>query len=218
MVYPHKAGWQANLPWTYLVTDRRLGCGRSLFSIVEAALKGGANVVQYREKSAGTRVLITEAAALKALCAKYGALFIVNDRVDVALAVGAPGVHLGQDDMPVTLARKLLGPEVIIGVSASSVVEAVAGAAAGADYIGASAVFATPTKTEAPALGLAGLTAICGAVSLPVVAIGGLNAGNAGGVLAAGAQGVAVVSAIMAAGNPEKAARELAALVGAGRR
>ncbi|MFZ5631343.1 MAG: thiamine phosphate synthase [Bacillota bacterium] len=210
MNFDRKAYWKAGLPWTYLVTDRGMCAGRSLLSIVEAALRGGVNVVQYREKKSGTRLMIEEAAAVNALCRKYGALFVVNDRVDVALAVGAPGVHLGREDMPPDAARKILGPGTVIGVSASSVPEAVEAGAQGADYIGASAVFSTPTKAEAPALGLDGLAGICRAVSVPVIGIGGLHQGNATAVIAAGARGVAVVSAIMAAADPEKAARDLA--------
>lgn len=209
MNFDRKLFWRAGLPWICLVTDRRLCGGHSLLSVVESALRGGVNVVQYREKEAGTRRMLDEAGALNSLCRKYGALFVVNDRVDVALAVGAPGVHLGQEDMPPAVARELLGPEAVIGVSASSVREAVGAEDGGADYIGASAVFATPTKAEAPALGLAGLSEICRAVSVPVVGIGGLNTGNSAAVMAAGARGVAVVSAIMAADDPEGAAGNL---------
>lgn len=204
----------SELPWTYLVTDRLMCGGRSLLAVVESALRGGVNVVQYREKEAGTRRMVEEAGALNELCRRYGVLFVVNDRVDVALAVRAPGVHLGQEDMPLAAARELLGPGVIIGVSASSVREAVEAEDQGADYIGASAVFATPTKKEAPALGLSGVAGICRAVSVPVVGIGGLHTGNAALVMATGAGGVAVVSAVMAAADPEKAARSLAQKVG----
>jgi len=205
-----KAFLAASLPWTYLVTDRGLCRGRTLLSTVESALRGGVNVVQYREKEAGTRWMVEEAGAMAEICRRYGALFVVNDRVDVALAVRAQAVHLGQEDPPPELARKILGPGVIIGVSASSVTEALEAESRGADYIGAGAVFATPTKVEAPALGIAGLAQICRSVSLPVVGIGGLHAGNADAVMASGASGVTVVSAIVAAGDPEGAARELA--------
>ncbi|MZP30385.1 thiamine phosphate synthase [Heliobacterium undosum] len=199
-----------DVPWVYLVTDRRACGGRSFFHQVEAALRGGVNLVQYREKAAGTRQMVEEARALRDLCRRYGALFVINDRLDVALAVNAPAVHLGQEDMPLAEARRILGPDVCIGISASSVEEAVAAEQAGADYIGASAVFTTPTKAEAPGIGLKGMAAICRAVSIPVVGIGGLHAGNAASVVAAGGRGVAVVSAIMGADDPEQAARELA--------
>lgn len=209
-----RAFLRSGQPWTYLVTDRQLCGRRSLFSIVELALRGGVNVVQYREKEASTRQMIEEAKSLLDLCLQYGALFVVNDRVDVALAVNAPSVHLGQEDMSLPLARKILGPDVIIGISASSVQEAKEAEKQGADCIGASAVFATPTKAEAPALGLEGLAQICQAVSIPVIGIGGLNTDNAASVLAVGARGVAVVSAIMAADNPEEAARRLTGKLG----
>ncbi|MBC9784602.1 thiamine phosphate synthase [Heliobacterium chlorum] len=205
---------QKSLPWTYLVTDRRICGDRSLFSVVEKALRGGVNVVQYREKEASTRQMIAEAGKIHELCRKYGALFIVNDRIDVALAVKAPGVHLGQEDMSLPMARRILGSDVIIGISASSVEEAQTAEKDGADYVGASAVFATPTKEEAPALGLAGLAQISYALSIPVVAIGGIHRGNAADVMAAGSSGVAVVSAVMAAEDPEEAARLLAKAIG----
>ncbi|MCW2276680.1 thiamine-phosphate kinase [Heliophilum fasciatum] len=201
--------WPQRLPWTYLVTDRALCQGRPLTMIVEQALRGGVKVVQYREKTLPTREMIAEASQLKDLCERYGALFVVNDRIDVALAVAAPAIHLGQEDMPIKHARAILGDDVLIGISASSVEEAQIAERDGADYIGASAVFATPTKEEAPALGLAGLKAICQAVSVPVVAIGGLHLGNVSDVIEAGSAGVAVVSAIMAASDPEAAAQAL---------
>lgn len=213
MNFDRKQFWRAGPPWTYLVTDRRMCGGRSLLSVVELALRGGVNLVQYREKEAGTRRMLEESGALNSLCRRYGALFVVNDRVDVALAVRAPGVHLGQEDMPLAMARELLGPGVIIGVSASNVREAVEAEDGGADYIGAGAVFSTPTKAEASALGMEGLAQICRSVSIPVVGIGGLHAGNSAAVMAAGACGVAVVSAIMSADNPGEAAGNLARIV-----
>jgi thiamine-phosphate pyrophosphorylase len=194
----------------YLVTDRGLSRGRSAAVVVEAALRGGATVVQYREKAASTRRMIEEASELAAICRRYGAAFIVNDRLDVALAVDADGLHVGQGDMPADVARRLLGPGKLLGVSAGSVEEALRAAGEGADYIGASPVFATPTKEDAgPALGLEGLAAMSTRVSLPVVAIGGINLGNARALLIAGAAGLAVVSAIVAAEDVEGAARSL---------
>lgn len=208
------AGVMNNEFWTYLVTDGDMCGSRSLVAVVEAALAGGVNIVQYRHKGAGTRRMVEEAGALCGLCRRYGVLFVVNDRVDVALAVKAQGVHLGQEDMPLAIAREILGPEAIIGMSASNVREAVEAESGGADYVGASAVFATPTKGEAPAMGLEGLAEICRSVSVPVIGIGGLHQDNAAAVMAAGARGVAVVSAVMAAPDPEDAARKLAAKVG----
>ncbi|MDA8410310.1 MAG: thiamine phosphate synthase [Treponema sp.] len=203
----------------YLVTDRSLSRGRSTESLVEAAIRGGATVVQYREKNLSTRMMIEEAAAIAAICRRLGALFIVNDRLDVALAVGADGLHVGQDDMPARVARDLLGPAAILGVSAGSGAEAKKAEAAGADYIGASPIFSTPTKTDAgPALGIAGLSAMAAATTLPVVAIGGINADNARSLIAAGASGLAVVSAIVAADDPEVSARNLRTIIDGARR
>ncbi len=194
----------------YLVTDANLSRGRSHREIVEAAILGGVTVVQYREKQASTRRMIDEALELRDLCRRHGVPFIVNDRVDVALAVEADGVHVGQDDMPASLARRLIGHDKILGVSAENVEQALAAQADGADYIGASPIFATPTKPDAPQpMGVAGLLQMARACPLPIVAIGGLNATNAGSMIRAGAAGVAVVSAIVSAEDVQSAASEL---------
>lgn len=193
-----------------LVTDRGLSRGRETAWIVREAVAGGATCVQLREKTADTRDFLEEARAVKAALEGTRVPLIINDRVDVALAAGADGVHLGQQDMPIADARRLAPPGWIIGVSAESVEDAVRAERDGADYVGASPVFATPTKTDtAPALGLDGLRAIRAAVVIPVVAIGGIHAGNARDVRAAGADGLAVVSAIVAADSPRAAAAEL---------
>ncbi len=179
--------------------------------MVEAAIRGGVTVVQYREKAASTRRMIAEARELRQLCRAAGVPFIVNDRIDVALAVDADGVHVGQDDMPAPLARRLIGKGRILGVSAGNVDEARRAEEEGADYIGASPVFATPTKPDAPApMGVEGLRKLAGAVSIPVVAIGGMNAQNARAVMLAGAAGLAVVSAIVGAQDVEATARAIA--------
>jgi thiamine-phosphate pyrophosphorylase len=198
----------------YLVTDRGLSLGRSTADIVRAAVAGGATCVQLREKSCGTREFMAEALAVRAILAGTGVPLIINDRVDVALAVGADGVHLGQSDMPIADARRLTGPDMIIGVSAECVEDAVRAETEGADYVGVSPVFSTPTKTDtAPALGLTGVAAIRAAVSLPVVGIGGIGPANAAEVIRAGCDGVAVVSAIVSAPDPEKAAAELLTII-----
>ena len=198
----------------YLVTDRSLSHGRSTTDIVRAAVAGGATCVQLREKSCGTREFLGEARAVHALLAGTGVPLIINDRVDVALAVGAEGVHLGQTDMPLADARRLTGPGMIIGVSAECVEDAVRAQAEGADYVGVSPVFATPTKTDtAPPLGLEGIRAIRAAVSLPLVGIGGIGPANAADVIRAGCDGIAVVSAIVAAADPRGAAAELATII-----
>ncbi|HIC94918.1 MAG TPA: thiamine phosphate synthase [Anaerolineae bacterium] len=196
------------MDWTlYVITDRRWG--RSHLEVARAAIAGGATAIQLRDKEATTRELIEVGLALRELTRERGVAFIVNDRVDVALAVDADGVHVGQDDMPAKLARRLMGPK-IVGVSAGSVEEALRAEADGADYVSASPVFATPTKPDAPPpTGLEGLRAIAEAVRIPVIAIGGINEDNVGEVIRAGADGVAVISAVVAAPDIAEAARRL---------
>ncbi len=194
----------------YLVTDRRWAGERSLAEIVRAAVAGGVTCVQLREKNLDTREFIRMAEELLGVLKPARVPLIINDRVDVALAAGADGVHLGQIDMPIAVARRLGPPGWVIGVSAESLADAVAAEQAGADYIGVSPVFATPTKTDtAPPLGLDGLRAIRAAVQTSLVAIGGIHSGNAAEVITAGADGLAVVSAILAADDPQAAAQEL---------
>ena len=193
-----------------LVTDAGLSRGRPSAQIVQAALRGGVTIVQYREKAGTTRAMIEEAREIRRLCADAGVPFIVNDRLDVALAVDADGVHVGQDDLPAAIARRLIGPGRIVGVSAGSPEEALRAQAEGADYVGASPIFATPTKPDAPpAMGIEGLRRLASAVRIPVVAIGGVNAENAAAIVGAGAAGAAVVSAIVAAEDVEAAARAI---------
>jgi len=191
----------------HLVTDRSLSQGRSLVEVVTEAVAGGITCVQLREKACNTRQFLDEALALKALLQPLRLPLIINDRVDIALAVGADGVHLGQSDMPISHARRLLGPDCLIGISAESMEDAVKAEQQGADYIGISPVFSTPTKTDtAPALGLKGIRQIRERVRIPLVGIGGINLTNARQVIDAGADGVAIVSAIMAAESPRLAA------------
>ena len=198
----------------YLVTDARLSRGRSHREVVSAAIRGGVTVVQYREKNASTRQMVAEALELREVCRAQHVLFIVNDRVDVALAVDADGVHVGQDDLPVALARRWVGPEKLVGASAENVEQALAAIADGADYLGVSPVFATATKSDAgEPMGLGGLGQIVSKSTLPVVGISGINATNAASVIRAGAAGVAVVSAIVSAEDVEHAARELSKIV-----
>lgn len=198
----------------YLVTDQALAGARPLVQIVAAAIAGGATVVQLREKDSSTREMIRVAEAILAITRPAGIPLIVNDRIDVALAVDAEGVHVGQDDMPARMARRIIGPYKILGVTAATPVEARQAVAEGADYIGCNAVFFTPTKvdTGTPS-GVAGFRLLAESVAVPVIAIGGIKAGNAGDLIRGGAAGVAVVSAIVAAADPEQAARELRANV-----
>ncbi|MDX9896188.1 MAG: thiamine phosphate synthase [Desulfofustis sp.] len=194
----------------YLVTDRSQSRGRSNVEVVAAAVDGGVCCVQLREKECSTREFLREAKELMALLQPRNIPLIINDRLDIALAVGAAGVHLGQNDLPLREARHLGGDRLIIGVSAESIEDAMEAEAEGADYLGLSPVFATATKKDhAPPLGLSGVAAIRARTGLPLVAIGGINAVNGAAVLAAGADGIAVVSAIVAAADPTHAAREL---------
>ena len=187
--------------------------------VIRAAIEGGATVVQYREKEGTTRRLLEESLALRRLTREAGVPFIVNDRVDVALAVEADGVHVGQDDMPAAVTRRLMGRDKIVGVSATNLQEALQAEKDGADYLGAGPVFATPTKPDAaPAMGLEGLAEICRRVSIPVVAIGGINEQNAATVIEAGADGVAVISAVVAAPAVAAAARRLREVIEATRK
>lgn len=182
----------------YLVTDEACLHGRPLLKCVEEALAAGVTLVQYRAKAADGGVLYAEACRLKELCDKYGVPLIINDRLDIALAVGAAGVHLGQDDLPCAVARRLLGEEFIIGVSAHNPAEAVQAVSEGADYLGCGAVFGTATKHDVAKLGLENLRAIRKAVAVPMVGIGGITADNYAEVLATGADGAAIVSGILA--------------------
>lgn len=198
----------------YLVTDDSLA-RRPVEEIVERAVNGGVTLVQLRCKDAGGRRLYERAVEMRRRLAPYGVPLIINDRLDVALAARADGVHLGQSDLPCAEARRLAGPDFLIGISVGSPEEAVCAERDGASYVAASPVFATPTKTDAPPpVGLAGVSAIRRVTRLPLVAIGGLHAGNAGEVMRAGADGIAVVSAIMAAKDPAAAARDLRAALG----
>lgn len=182
----------------YLVTDDGCLQGRALLDCVREALEGGVTLVQYRAKTASSAEMYAEALQLKALCDSFKVPLIINDRLDIAMAVGAAGVHLGQDDLPCAAARKLLGEDYLIGVSAHNPAEAKAALQSGADYLGCGAVFGTATKADVKKLGTEGLMAICREKGLPVVGIGGVTADNYREVRAAGADGAAIVSGILA--------------------
>lgn len=197
----------------YLVTDQLSLRGRSLTDVVLAAVQGGVTCVQLREKDLGTRDFVALALAVKDLLQPLGVPLVINDRIDVALACGAQGVHLGQSDMLVTLARRLLPPEVFIGLSVENPGQVAQAQQLAVDYLGISPVYATPTKTDtATPWGLSGLRQVRGMTTLPLVAIGGIHQGNASEVLAAGADGLAVVSAICSAADPCAAAQSFGQL------
>lgn len=197
----------------YLVTDQALTRGRPLADVVAAAVQGGVTCVQLREKQLGTREFLAQALILKALLTPLRIPLVINDRIDIALACGADGVHLGQNDLPADEARKLLPPGVFVGWSVESMDDVQQSAALPVDYLGVSPIFSTPTKTDTKdPWGLEGLAVVRAATPLPLVAIGGIHTGNAREVLRAGADGLAVVSALCTAEDPRAAAAALRAL------
>lgn len=201
----------------YLVTAVGQSAGRSTSEIVAAAIAGGVDVVQLRDKDAPVRERLATGREVRALTGEAGVPLIVNDRVDLALALDADGVHLGDDDLPVETARDLLGADAVVGRSVSFVEDAIAAEAAGADYLGVGAVYATGSKDDVDddeyAIGPERIAAIADAVSIPVVGIGGITADNAAPVIEAGADGVAVISAITTADDPDAATRRLSEVV-----
>jgi thiamine-phosphate pyrophosphorylase len=197
-------------PELHVLTDRYWSRGRDTLAVARAAIAGGADVIQLRDKEASTRELIALGQALRELTRATGTRLIVNDRVDVALAVEADGVHVGQDDMPIAIARRMLGPERIVGASAGTLDEALEAAAAGATYLGVGPIYATLGKSDAgvptsPEL----LRQIHACVSLPLIAIGGITAERAPEVMRAGASGVAVITAVVNAEDITAAARAI---------
>ncbi len=189
----------------YVITDEAIASGRTHAEIARLACAGGADAIQLRDKCCGTRELCRTGREIRAITKETGALFILNDRLDVALACGADGVHLGQDDLRIDVARQLAPRPFVIGVSVRNVDEAVTAEEAGANYVAVSPVFSTASKENAgPGLGLAALRKIRAAVTIPVIAIGGISRENVSEVIRAGADGVAVISAV--AGQPDIAA------------
>lgn len=199
----------------YLVTDTGLLQGRDFAACIEAALKGGVTLLQYRDKDADSRTLFERALLLKKLCTVYKVPLLINDRLDIALAVQADGVHVGQSDLPVAVVRRLLGGQAVIGASAHNAEEARQALADGADYLGCGAVFGTTTKIDAGYLGLEGLQSIRQATAAPIVGIGGINSANFGQVLQTGANGAAVVSGILAAADIEAEVRKFKTIAAA---
>ena len=201
----NRADWRV-----YVIADASRARGRSHLEIAEAAIRGGATAIQLRMKDEPARLMVRTARWLATLCQTAGVTFIVNDRVDVAMIVGADGVHIGQDDLPAEDVRRLMGRGALLGVSAATVQEARAAERAGADYVGVGAIYATGTKADAGApVGLARIRQLRRAVGLPLVAIGGITVDNAAQVIAAGAQGVAVITAVTLAEDMAEAARRV---------
>ncbi|KGK82434.1 thiamine-phosphate synthase [Desulfosporosinus sp. HMP52] len=192
----------------YLVTDRKILGSRDLAASVEKAIQGGVTLVQLREKSVSSKKFLELAQRVKEITSHYGIPLIINDRLDIALAVDAEGLHIGQDDLPMIKARELFGKDKIIGVSASTLEEALLAQQQGADYLGVGAVFSTATKTDAPEVSLEQLSEIKKSVSIPIVAIGGINLGNLKQVIGTGIDGVSVVSAILAQEDILQAAKK----------
>ncbi len=192
------------------MTDRKLSLGRSNLEVIEAAVAGGVTMVQLREKELATRDFYREAVAIRDFLKARGIPLIINDRIDIAFAVDADGVHIGQEDMPLAVARNILGPDKIIGVSVINAEEAREAEAGGADYLGLSPIFVTATKPELTAqIGLEGIGPIREAVKIPLVGIGSLNASNAFAAVSAGLDGVAVVSGIVSQKDITSAARTI---------
>lgn len=190
----------------HVLTDTMLQTRFSHVELARLAIRGGADVIQFRHKDSATNQMIDTARQLKAVCAGMGAELIINDRIDVAMAIDADGVHLGQGDFPINQARRMLGPGKIIGGSADSLAEALQCQADGADYVGFGPVFPTTSKDDAgPVTGLEVLAQVCLALRIPVVAIGGVGPANVARVLRAGARGVAVIGAVCCQQDPEAA-------------
>lgn len=203
----------------YVITDQDLALGLAHSEIARRAVLGGADVIQFRDKTLPSREMVWAGREIREITWKAGALFIVNDRLDIALACGADGVHLGQDDLSCETARQLSPPGFVIGVSVGSADEAVSAERQGADYVAVSPVFPTGSKADAgPGYGLAIVREIRAAVSIPVIAIGGIGTANAADVIRAGADGIAVISAVVSQPDITVAARGLAAIVAATKR
>lgn len=193
----------------YLVTDHRNKTDEEFLKIIEEAIKGGTSIVQLREKTASTKDFYQLALKVKEITSKYDVPLLINDRIDIAIAVDSEGVHIGQDDMPADIARKIIGENKILGVSASTVEEAKKAQEDGADYIGSGAVFPTATKDDADSVSKEELKEIVDSIDIPVVAIGGITLENAESLKDTGIAGFSVVSAIMSADNPKEASQKL---------
>ena len=189
----------------YLVTDEKACLEKDFYSCIEEAIKGGVKIVQLREKNISTKDFYEKALKVKEICKNYGVLFIINDRLDIAQAVGADGVHLGQSDMPIEKAREILKDRFLIGATARNMEEAKRVELLGADYIGSGAIFGTSTKDNAKKLEMEDLKKMVNSVKIPVFAIGGININNVGSLKNIGLQGICAVSGILSEKNCKKA-------------
>lgn len=193
----------------YVITDRNICCGLDVIDVVRLAISGGCDVIQLRDKSLNIRQLLKCAHQLRILTRRTKTLFLINDRVDLALACDADGVHLGQNDLPISIARRILGRDKLIGISTHSLKQALCAQEEGADYIGVGPIFQTPTKPDYPPVGLGLLREVKKRLKIPFFAIGGIDIHNIEKVISAGAEKVAVVRAVFCARDVQKAAREL---------
>lgn len=193
----------------YLVTDRGLMSTQTLEEAVESAILGGCTIVQLREKNASSRDFYQNALKVKAVTDKYRIPLIINDRVDIAIAIDAAGIHVGQSDLPAEVVRRIIGKDKIVGVSANTAEDAIKAVNTGADYIGVGALYSTSTKADADVISKEQLLAVRKAVNVPIVGIGGINCKNAGELAATGIDGIATVSAIIAQEDIRKAAEKL---------
>ena len=205
------------LPGLYVIIDTQALKGNSHLEVARQAISGGAKTIQLRDKLQDKKELLPVAQQLRKLCREHGVLFIINDHLDLALATDADGLHLGQKDLPTKVVRKLLPIDKILGCSTNTVAEAVTAQAEGADYIAVGSMYPTPTKETAIIVGPDRLRQVRQAVSLPLVAIGGINKDNAAEVIAAGADSLAVISAVLQADSPEEASRQIVARIEAQR-
>jgi len=211
LIYMSRKSFDLSL---YLITNQKLAGSSSLSDIVRDAIAGGATIVQYREKDAPTRHMIEQAREIHAITKVAGVPLIIDDRIDVMLAVDAEGVHVGQSDMPAKLARQLIGPDKILGLTAKTVEQAIQAEKDGADYLGCGDIFGTTSKADAGIpIGLDGFRDRLQSVSIPVVGIGGVTVNNAASVIKLGANGVAVISAIVSQPDPKLAAQQLIAQI-----
>ena len=202
----------------YVIIDTAMLKGRNYVEVTKQIIRGGVKIIQLRDKEHNKNELLAIASEIRKICAEHNVLFIMNDHIDIALAIGVGGLHVGSDDLPVEVARRLLPIDKILGCSARSVDEAARAVAEGADYIGVGAMYQTGTKEKAEVVGPGRLQEIRKAVDLPLVAIGGINKENVNRIIEAGADSVAVISAVLGAEDIEKATRELVAIIGGDRR